>query len=357
MLEQILALSKQLISFPSTKDNTGVLFDVLDYAKGYLSGFSIEEFTKNNTPSILVHNQKKGEKHFKIILNAHLDVVAGTKEQFVPFIKSDRLYGRGAIDMKSAAAVELLVFKEVASQVPYPLALQLVTDEEIGGYFGTKHQINQGVRADFTIAGEPTDFGINNQAKGIVWAKISTIGKTGHGAYVWNGENALWKINQILNRIKKAFPLPKKVAWKTTLNLARVETSNVTFNKIPDAAEAWVDIRFIPHDSQTVIPELQKAIGKEGTLELLENEPAQFTDQQNQFVKQLKQSVKKITGKTAKTIVKHGGSDIRHFNGVGCDGVTFGPTGVGLHSDEEWVSLESLSTYYRVLYEYLTHLT
>ena len=139
----------------------------------------------------MIYPQKTRPKKFKIILNAHLDVVSGREEQYKPYEKDGKLFGRGAIDMKGAAAVEILVFKEVAKRVSYPLALQLVTDEEIGGFCGTKYQIEKGVRADFVIAGEPTDFGVNNKAKGIIWLKIKTKGKSAHGAYPWRGKNAL----------------------------------------------------------------------------------------------------------------------------------------------------------------------
>ena len=37
------------------------------------------------------------------------------------------------------------VFRELAADLPYPLGLQLVTDEEVGGYDGTAHQIERGV--------------------------------------------------------------------------------------------------------------------------------------------------------------------------------------------------------------------
>ena len=353
MLHEIIGLSKKFIAVESVKDNQKNLEAVIDLAKGMLSGFTVEDFTRNGRPSILVYKGNGPLRKFRVILNAHLDVVAGRKDQFAPVEKSGRLYGRGSNDMKAAAAVELLAFKTLADKVDYPLALQLVTDEEIGGFDGVKLQVEKGVRSDFVISGEPTDFGINNEAKGIVWVKITTTGVTGHGAYVWNGENALWKLQTILSRIKSTYPVPRRAVWKTTVNLAKIETSNNTFNKIPDEASAWLDFRFIPKDGVGIIPSIRRMVGQDGNIEFVENEPAQFTDKNNAFVKKLKTTVKKITGKSSKVIVKHGGSDIRHFNGVGCDGVTFGPVGEGLHSDNEWVDIKSLGQYYEILRAFL----
>lgn len=354
MINKILSLSKNLISIPSTKNNPQALNEVLKVALNEVKDFSIERFEKDKIPSALVYNSKSRPKKFKIILNAHLDVVEAKPDQFKPYEKNGRLYGRGAIDMKAAAAVEILVFKELAKKVNYPLGLQLVTDEEIGGFNGTKYQIEKGVRADFVIAGEPTDFGVNNQAKGIIWAEIETKGLSGHGAYPWQGKNALWKLNQILNKIKTAYPEAKKEIWKTTINLAKIETTNETFNKIPDNAKAKLDIRYIPGDDKNVIKFLKSITKNQAELKLILNEPSQFTDQDNFFIKKLKTVGKKILNKTLKTIVKHGGSDIRHFNKVGCQGVTFGPIGQGLHSDNEYVDIKSLEDYYLILKEFLT---
>lgn len=353
MIQKILELSKKLITVESTKDHPEELAYVIDIVKKELAGFTIREFTKNGRPSILVHTGQNDRKQFRIILDAHLDVVAAKPEQFNPVEKDGRLWGRGSNDMKSAAAVELIAFRELARKVAYPIALQLVTDEEIGGFDGAKFQVDEGVRADFTIAGEPTDFGINNEAKGIVWANIKTRGITGHGAYVWNGDNALWKLHKILTRIAKEYPVPDKESWKTTVNLAKIETSNNTYNKIPDEATARIDVRYVPAESKNILDTLKRIVADEGEIEFVENEPSQFTDKNNLYVKKLAQSTKKITGKEAGTIVKHGGSDIRHFNRVGCEGVTFGPIGAGLHSDNEWVDIKSLEEYYFILTDFL----
>ncbi len=353
MLTKTINLSKSLISLVSTKSNPTMLKKVLELAIGEIKKYTIEYFEKNNSPSALIYFGKKRPERFKVILNAHLDVVDGKEGQFKPYEKNGRLYGRGAIDMKAAAAVLILVFKELAKKLNYPIGLQLVSDEEVGGFDGTKYQIEKGVRADFVIAGEPTDFGVNNQAKGIIWVEIETKGKTGHGAYPWQGKNALWRLKDILNKIQIRYPVPKKETWKTTINLAKIETNNDTFNKIPDWAKAKLDIRYIPKDDNNVLSFLKKITKNKSHLKILLYEPSQFTSQDNFYLKKLKQVGKKILKKPLKTIVKHGGSDIRHFNQIGCDGVTFGPVGAGLHSDNEWVDVKSLENYFLILKEFL----
>lgn len=210
------------------------------------------------------------------------------------------------------------------------------------------------LRADFIIAGEPTEFGINNEAKGILWIKLKTVGKAAHGAYPWNGDNAILKIKKTIDLLEKEFPVPIKEEWQTTINLAWIKTFNQTFNKVPDNCHVGLDIRYIPKDKKDVLNRLRNLLSKDTTLEIIMNEPTQYTDRKNPYILSLQKIIKKVTGKTSPIIVKHGSSDIRHFNQVGCDGITFGPIGANHHGDEEWVSIKSLRDYYKVLKKFLT---
>jgi succinyl-diaminopimelate desuccinylase len=257
------------------------------------------------------------------------------------------------MDMKASVAAFIVVFKELAKNVDYPLALQFVTDEEIGGFHGTKYQIDQGVRGDFVIVGETTNFMIENEAKGIIWAKVFSSGKAAHGAYPWKGENAFWKMNTFLNALEKSFPLPKTRQWVTTVNLAKVATNNETFNKIPDSCEAWLDIRYIPQDSEKVIPTLRKILPKEFKLEILEKEPAQFVPTDNQHVKELQKIGRQVSKKKLSLNQGQGSSDARHYTRVNCDSIEFGPLGGGMGEDEEWVDIQSLGEYADILRQFL----
>lgn len=350
--EDILTLAKKFISFASTEEHPQELSDIIAFAKNQLSDYPAQEFLSNAKPSILIHNAKSGTKHFKIILNAHLDVVPGRKEQYTPEEKDGKLFGRGAYDMKAAAAVMLLLFGELAKKVTYPLALQLVTDEEISGYNGTKYQIDKGITADFVIAGENTGGEIRNKAKSPLWLKIKTLGKTSHAAYPWLGENAVLKMYSILGKIEKMYPTPKAPSWTTTVNVSKIETKNSTYNRVPEDCAAWLDIRVIPEDHD-VMENIKKILPENTEIEVdVQAKPA-YTDPDNTYIKQLQQAIKKMTGTTEKISGANGASDVRFFNEKNIPGVEFGPKGAGAHSDEEWVDIKSLENYYHILKEFL----
>jgi len=321
----------------------------------HLKDFTIERFKNNGIKSALIYNTKNRPKKIKILLNGHLDVVPG--KNYKPSIKNGYLYGVGALDMKASAACLITTFKKVAGKVDYPLGLQLVTDEEVGGSNGTKYQVKMGVRADFVIAGEPTNFDIVHEAKGVLWLKITSKGSTAHGAYPWRGQNAILLMDKFLSKLMDKYPTPAKEAWKTTINIASINTTNKALNKIPDECTTFLDIRYIPKDTKVVISSIRKLLNRNLKMTILENEPPLPRSVDNPFVKKLQQASVKVLGKKNKRRGANGTSDARHFTSVGCPGIEFGPVGKNIGGDQECVNISSLENYSKILEEFLLSIT
>ena len=355
-MPNLLPFVKELIAIPSDPDNLEALDVILRSALSRVEGYTIERFTHNGVKSALVYNQKERPERFKVLLNAHLDVIPAKKEQYEPKVKGDKLYGAGSMDMKSGAACLIEAFTEVANDVPYALALQLTTDEEVGGFDGTKHQIEQGVRAEFVLAGEPTNLEIVHKAKGILQVKVHAVGETAHGAYPWRGDNAVWKLHDFLSRLKARFPVPDHEVWQTTVNLAGIETANRALNKVPDHATALLDIRYISEDAASIREQVEACLPEGCSMEVVFFEPAMHTATDNEFVQKLNRSAQKLTGQATVLRGANGSSDARHFAGVGGAGVEFGPVGGGIGSDEEWVDIVSLETYGATIQDFLRSL-
>jgi succinyl-diaminopimelate desuccinylase len=354
MLNQIINLTQELVKVRSTTNRPNELQKVLHIAQSRVGKYKAKKFKKDTNPSLLIYNTNALPKKFKVILNGHLDVVEGKDEQFKPFVNQERIYGRGADDMKAATAVLILLFNQIASKVSYPLGLQLTTDEEIGGHKGTLHQAQHGIATDFFITGETTWFNIKTQAKGVLWLQLNSIGKTAHGAYPWKGENAIWNLHQTLQKIYKEFTPPKKESWQTTVNLATISTSNITNNKVPEDAFARLDIRYIPKDANTIENKIKHLATKNVTVKIVVKEPCHYTNPQNEYVQKLQKIIKEHNSpKSGELSKSHGASDARHYSGLNMSAVEFGPIGSGLHSDSEWVNIKSLKDYYNILNHFL----
>ncbi len=350
LLSRIITLSKKFIAIPSTASNSAALYAVLEVAKKELEGhFAKEEFENHGIPSLLVHNAAKGTKHFKIILNAHLDVVPGKEEQFHPFEKDGKLYGRGAYDMK-AAAVMIVLFQQLANEIQYPLALQLVTDEEKVSDTGTGHQVKNGINADFVIVGEAgTNMQIKNKAKGHMALKLTASGVSAHGAYPWSGENAIIYMHEVIGVLKKLYPTPKSPVWADTVTVSRIETTNLAHNKIPDHCSIYLDVRYIDNPKH-IIETIRRNIHEKVAIEKIIHVPSHYIDPNNRYFQLLRQTAEKILGNPVAIIEGHGGSDVCFYPNAG---IEFGPIGENHHADDEWVDIQSLETYYQILQNFL----
>lgn len=353
MINQILRRAEQFISIQSDPGHIDELNSILDLALSSLKMFTIEHFERNGVRSALIHNQKKRPDIFRILLNAHLDVIPGKPNQYTPQLKNNKLYGVGAMDMKTNASCLIEVFQNTAKKNNTPIALQLTTDEESGGFDGTQYQVEEGVRADFVIAGETTAFDIVHQAKGILWLKLTTHGTSAHSAYPWKGKNAVNEMQKILSQLHQKYPEPESETWTTTLNFATIETPNTAFNKIPDQCSVGLDIRFIPVDAEAILDEIKKILPDHVTIEVVADEAVMHTPQENTDLLRLQNITAKI--RNTETVLRgaHGSSDARHFTPVGGAGIEFGPIGGGIGSDEEWIDISSVETYYAILEKFL----
>lgn len=361
-MQPLIETAKQLIRIPSTAENPASLHEALDIIAKQLQAqpnIAVERFESNDKPSLLAYIGTKRPTKFRVLLNGHIDVVPGKKEQFTPTIRNGRLYGRGALDMKTAALALTQVFMQTANELPYALGLQIVTDEETGGEHGTEYQLRQGVDADLAVTGEATPLGaICNESRGFCWVEIDFHGVTAHGAYPWNGSNAILLAQEFIRKLGKAIPTPKSAEWCTTVNVATISSSNITFNRVPGYATVGVDIRYIAGDkrfasSRAAKDFLQSLVPKNSTIRLQKFEPSHFADPRSSDLQALAKAVSKATAKPATFICKHGAADIRFFSQRNIPGVSIGLQGEGLHSDGEYVEIDSIERYVTTLATFL----
>lgn len=357
MRDTIVTLAKELIAIPSVTGEIEKGVEILEHIKKQLPGHDFQAFASNHYPSLLFSNQGPGTKKFKVILNAHLDVVPAAVEQFIPKVIDGKLYGRGAFDMKAAAAVNILLFKELAKDLSFPLGLQLVLDEETSGLNGTGYHVAKGVRGEFVMIGESnSNFKVGNISKGRKILKITTMGQSSHSAYAWLGQNALIKMYEVLDPIMKAFPHPTEETFNTTVNLTTIETDNPAINKIPGSCVAHLDVRYIPEEEKTIVEKIKRLLPRDALLEIDHVRPYQFVDPNNNYIRLLQETTKKVRNEDKPLRFAHATSDATFYSEVGCDAIEFGPVGGDAHNDHEWVDIESLVDYYQILKSFLVSL-
>jgi succinyl-diaminopimelate desuccinylase len=357
--ESFLSAACDLLAVASTADRPEDLYRALGLVLDFVGpGFTVERFESGGKPSALVYPGPR-RPHFRVILNAHLDVVPGLPDQFRPRRDGARLYARGAQDMKVSALAAAQVFRDAALALPYPVGLQLVTDEETGGRDGTLHQLDQGVSADFAIIGEQSGLRIVTDSKGMVTVNLRAAGRGAHGAYPWLGDNALLKLIRSVDAILAAYPIPEEEAWRTTVNLARIETPNTALNQIPALAQAWLDIRYPPQDAdfsgrtaEQVTAHLAAFCAPGVTPAVAHADPPHHADPGRPEIARLALAVRD-QGYRPDFLRKHGAADGRFYSQRGIDAVIFGVGGGGQHGADEFVDITTIAPYCRALEAFL----
>jgi succinyl-diaminopimelate desuccinylase len=349
--DELVAMTCDLIAIPSTDDRPEALAAAVDYAERYARatpGLFVHRTEANGKPSLMA--TLRDTRAPAIILNAHLDVVPARPEQFVPEPRGARIYGRGSQDMKGAAAVLLRLMRDLAV-LPEPpdVGFQFVADEEIGGYDGTGHLLAQGWRCGFFLAAEPTDLQICFAHKGIVRVELAFAGVPAHGSRPWEGVNPFAALREGLVALERTFPTPDEPAWVTTAVPTLIQGGEA-INRLAERVTLALDIRYVPEETPAQVLEKVRACFPQAELRQLPSSGSHLlTDIRDPQVQRLAAVIADVTGAKAGFYREHFGTDARFYGDAGMPAVCCGPTGAGLHSDEEWVDVPSLETLYEIL--------
>jgi succinyl-diaminopimelate desuccinylase len=348
--EELEQLTCDLIAIPSTADRPEALVAAVDYVERYVRavpGVHVQRVESQGKPSLVVTLRETRAPG--VFLNAHLDVVPARPEQYEPVIHSGRIYGRGSQDMKGAAAVLLRLMKDLAATPnPPDVGFQFVSDEEIGGADGTGYLLAQGWDCRFFLAAEPTDLQICYAHKGIVRAEVVLAGVPAHGSRPWEGVNPIAALRDGLAALERRFPTPAAPAYVTTA-VPTLISAGEAVNRLPEAATLTIDIRHIPEATPSEVLAAVAECFPGASVRQVSGGTPLATDPQHAEVQRLAGVIQAVTEAPAGFYREHFGTDARYYGDIGLPAVCCGPTGAGLHSDEEWVEIASLEQLHEVL--------
>jgi succinyl-diaminopimelate desuccinylase len=290
-----------------------------------------------------------------VVFHGHLDVVPGFPEQYEPRIDGDRLYGRGAYDMKGGLAAMMCATRDLAAQSAVRVHFVCVSDEESdeADARGSDYLVEKGYRGDFAITGEPTDLQIGVQAKGVLALRIEVSGKSAHGSTPWLGDNAVLKAVDVF-RLISSMPFTRESSElfdRPSVSLGRIIGGDA-MNKVPDRCAIDVDIRFLPGQDSAALLAAIEDLPDTSVSVVFRREPA-VVDRDNPYVAALAESIADGVPAERISVGRDGASDIISFLEAGTPGVEFGPVGAGHHGPDEWVSISSLERYHRALVEFV----
>src|SRR5438477_5682713 len=121
-------------------------------------------------------------------------------EPHVPRVDGDRLYGRGAYDMKAGVAAALIACREAtALGLAGDVVVAAVADEEHAS-LGVQEALAC-VEADAAVVTEPTELELVVAHKGFVWSEVEVMGRAAHGSRPWLGVDAIVQMEAVLREL------------------------------------------------------------------------------------------------------------------------------------------------------------
>jgi succinyl-diaminopimelate desuccinylase len=353
------ALTERLITYDTS--NVDGLRAAAGFVKGWLEAREIEvvdhQFGDLHALTALV-GAVDDESVPTVVFHGHLDVVPGHPEQFVPRVEGDRLFGRGAYDMKAALASMMCAMRDLVDQRGARVRFVCVPDEESEDIERRTSDdlVRRGLVGDFAITGEPTDLHVGIQAKGVLACRLVVHGRAAHGSTPWLGDNAVLKAIDVFRRIE-TLPFSRESSEmfdRPSINLGRIAGGDA-LNKVPDECTMVLDIRYLPNQDPGDILEQIRTIPDMEVARTFIHPPAHVS-RTNPYVLALSEAVGRLTSGESMSVGRDGASDAVSFLRAGIPAVEFGPAGAGHHGPEEWVSISSLARYRQALTDFVEHL-
>jgi len=358
-MEKIL---EKLISFESTpqnfKEKKKGIFWILNFLKKF--PLKIKYFEFSGHPSLIALTKNKNPK---IFLAAHFDVVPASPKLFNLKIKRKKAFGRGVYDMKFAIACYLKLIEELKNDLKkMNFGIMITSDEEIGGFFGTKKLIEKGFKSKVVFLPDGgSNWKIEEKAKGAWHLKLEFFGKSAHGSRPWQGEGANEKLIEFLREFKKFFPKePCKIKnhWHRTLTIGKIEGGKAT-NQVSDFSQAFLDIRYLAENERRKIKAILEKLKKKFGLKIKEiahSKPYQI-DLKQKYIKIFLEILAEKAKIEPAFSVSHGSSDARFFLEKKIPVILIRPRGGGQHSEKEWIDIEDLKKFYFVLKDFVIKLS
>ena len=382
-LKDPVVLAQALIRCPSvTPDENGVLTQVQTWAKSL--GFSVERpvFTDKNTPDIENLYARVGKNGPHLAFAGHTDVVPVGEEKawnFPPFegtIKDDKLYGRGAVDMKGGIACFIAAVARYLEKNPLKgsLSLLITNDEEGPGINGTikllKWAADKGEKWDATIVGEPTNPNnlgdmIKIGRRGSLSGVITVTGHQGHVAYPKRAANPIDLVIKLCEALKN--PVLDKGSENfepSNLEITTIDTGNTATNVIPQQSVIGFNVRYNDNwTAETLKQEIKKRLDSvkletKGSLvptfkiDWVISPGGVFLTKNDELVGCLSNAIKTVTGRTPELSTSGGTSDARFIKDY-CPVVEFGLVGKTMHMVDECVAIDDLEKLTKIYENFL----
>ncbi len=363
----VLGVVRELVRIPSVNpalapDEGQGEAEIAAFARDWLAARGVEAWLEEAAPGRPNAVGRVGAGAGpSLTLCAHLDTVGTVGMEIPPFeprADGNRLYGRGAYDMKGSVGAILSAAAALArAEIGGTVWLALVADEEHASLgasdFVRRHS------TDACLLTEPSEGRLILAHKGFVWLEVETTGRAAHGSRWDVGVSAIGRMGRIVAALEEfdANELRRRVhplVGPASLHPARV-AGGVGLSTYAPSCQLQVERRTLPGETaEQVVEEIERVVraaGEEAQVRRILDRPAFTCDPDTPIAAALRDAVKSVTGRTPEDGGVAYWMDAAIFASAGIPTVNYGPAGAGAHAAVEWVDVESVVSCARILAE------
>jgi succinyl-diaminopimelate desuccinylase len=379
----LIETTRQLVAVASPNP-PGDVTEVADVAKGLLEaieGIRIARY--ESAPGIvnLVAVISGASPGRRLVFSGHLDTFPiGEGEWTVPplrgTLREGRLYGRGVSDMKGGIAASLTaarILSGLRDSWTGELVIALAGDEENMGSLGSRWLLENvpEVKGDAMLCGDVgSPMVVRFGEKGLCWVEIEAEGEPAHGAHVHKGKNAIDRLRQALDGLKRLEVTPvvapaavtsaiiaskpvseglsgigeAETLQRVTVNIGTIE-GGISPNLVPARARAAADIRLpVGVSLEAIEAALHRELDPcEGvSWRIVRAYPPSFTPPDHEIVRRTVVAATHVFGRAPVTNMRVGASDARLFRMFGVPSVVFGCTPFNMGAPDEYILVDEL---------------
>ena len=328
----VVSLTEAICNIESVSGNEQALADAIEAA---LLSHPHLEVIRHQDAIVARTNLGRAQR---VVIAGHIDTVpvAGNLPIERRVIDGkDVLWGRGTVDMKAGAAVQLKLAAELSSpnvDVTWIFYDHEEVDASLNGLGRISRELPDLIAADFAVLCEPTAAMVEGGCNGTMRAEITTRGVKAHSARAWMGKNAVHAAADVLEALNAYETQEVEVdglVYRESLNAVLI-SGGIATNVIPDECVITINYRFAPSksgaDAETHLREvfagheLKVVDVAEGARPGLDRPAAQAF----------------LAASGVEARPKYGWTDVARFSALGVPAVNYGPGDPNkAHADDE----------------------
>jgi succinyl-diaminopimelate desuccinylase len=348
-------LVADLLWFLERKSVTGEekrLCDDLEARVGETPGWKIERASNN----LAIRRSEADPDRPKVVFAGHLDTVPEPERKLAVRVEGERIYGRGASDMKAGDAVMLALLEDFEWETSWAEPMFVFYEREEGpfhenGLETVFEKMPWVLEADLALVPEPTGGALEVGCVGTAQVEVVFRGKASHSARPWQGENAMTKAGEFLKKLHEREAEEVVVDGLSFYEVVvpTMARSGNAKNVVPDSLWMNVNHRFAPgRGTGHVKSVFEDLLGGEAEYEIVDFAPSGDVDLTHPLLERLLETGIEVRPKQAWT-------DVARFAERGVAAVNLGPgISAQAHQDEEHAEIPLLEETYETLREFLS---